>query len=76
MFLPLPSIEEQRAIVIQITTEKSRLDTLAVTTERSIALLKERLSVLIAAAAPGQIDGLHDAARLATVLDDEGEHLC
>lgn len=55
MFLPLPSVEEQRAIVIHITTETVRLDTLAATTERSIALLKERRAALIAAAVTGQL---------------------
>lgn len=55
IWLPVPSISEQRAIVAHIATETAELDALAAATERSIALLKERRAALIAAAVTGQI---------------------
>ncbi len=54
--VPLPSLEEQRAIVAHIAAETSKLDALRSATERTIALLKERRAALIAAAVTGQID--------------------
>ncbi len=54
--VPLPSEEEQNAIVTHITTETAKLDALRSATERTIALLKERRAALIAAAVTGQID--------------------
>jgi type I restriction enzyme, S subunit len=51
--LPLPPIDEQRAIVAYIATETAKLDTLRSATERTIALLKERRTALIAAAVTG-----------------------
>jgi type I restriction enzyme, S subunit len=51
----LPSIEEQRAIVKHITRESAKLDAVRAATERTIALLKERRSALIAAAVTGQL---------------------
>jgi len=56
MRLPLPPIDEQRDIVAQITSETAKLDLLRTATERTIALLKERRSALIAAAVTGQVD--------------------
>lgn len=56
VFLPVPSIEEQRAIVGYIAKETTKLDTLHSATERTILLLKERRSALITAAVTGQID--------------------
>lgn len=56
IWLPIPPIEEQRAIVDYIANETTKLDALAATTERSIALLKERRAALIAAAVTGRID--------------------
>lgn len=55
IWLPVPPIEEQRAIVDHIKTGTSKLDALAAATERSIALLKERRAALIAAAVTGQL---------------------
>jgi type I restriction enzyme S subunit len=53
---PVPSLDEQEAIVAFIAEERTKIDKLATATERSIALLKERRSALIAAAVTGQID--------------------
>lgn len=52
----LPPLNEQRKIVELQEREASKIDRLASATERSIALLKERRSALIAAAVTGQID--------------------
>lgn len=52
---PLPPLAEQRAIVTHIAAETIRLDALAAATARSIALLKDRRSALIAAAVTGQV---------------------
>jgi type I restriction enzyme S subunit len=51
----VPPIEEQRAIAAYITERAARLDELRAATERTIALLKERRTALIAAAVTGQI---------------------
>jgi type I restriction enzyme, S subunit len=51
----LPPLDEQRQIAERISTEASKIDKLATATERSITLLKERRSALIAAAVTGQI---------------------
>lgn len=51
----LPPLDEQRQISQRIGTEASKIDKLATATERSITLLKERRSALIAAAVTGQI---------------------
>jgi len=56
VFLPLPPIDEQRAIVAYIATETQKLDELSAATERTTALLKERRAALIAAAVTGRID--------------------
>ncbi|WP_313953016.1 restriction endonuclease subunit S [Accumulibacter sp.] len=56
VFLPVPSLSEQRAIVTYIAIETKKIDKLRIATERSTALLKERRSALIAAAVTGQID--------------------
>jgi type I restriction enzyme S subunit len=53
---PLPTIDEQRAIVDHIAREATKLDAVRAATERTIALLKERRSALIAAAVTGQLD--------------------
>jgi type I restriction enzyme S subunit len=52
----LPPLREQHAIVAHIDAESTKLDTLRLATERTIALLKERRAALIAAAVTGQID--------------------
>jgi type I restriction enzyme S subunit len=56
MYLPVPPQEEQRAIVEHIARETAKLDAVRAATERTIALLKERRSALIAAAVTGQLD--------------------
>lgn len=53
---PVPSRDEQRAIVAHIAEATGTLDTLWSATERTIALLRERRAALIAAAVLGQID--------------------
>ena len=56
VFLPVPPIEEQRAIVAYIIKETTKLDALRSANERTIALLKERRAALIAAAVTGRIN--------------------
>lgn len=56
LWLPHPPADEQRAIVEFINHETAVLDKLHAATERTITLLKERRSALIAAAVTGQID--------------------
>jgi type I restriction enzyme S subunit len=53
-WLPLPPIDQQRAIVAYIAAETDKLDALRAATERTIALIKERRSALIAAAVTGR----------------------
>jgi type I restriction enzyme S subunit len=55
MYLPLPSKEEQNAIVSYIRKETAKLDALKEATVRTIRLLKERRAALIAAAVTGKI---------------------
>jgi hypothetical protein len=54
-WLPLPPIDEQRAIIGHIAAETAKLDALRAATERTIALLKERRAALVAAAVTGRI---------------------
>lgn len=54
-FWPVPPLDEQEQIVARIAEERVKIDKLATATERSITLLKERRSALIAAAVTGQI---------------------
>lgn len=54
--IAVPPDKEQQAIIDHITRETSMLDAMRAATERTIALLKERRSALIAAAVTGQID--------------------
>ncbi len=56
VYLPVPSRHEQQEIAAHIEHESRELDAAAVAAERTIALLKERRSALIAAAVSGQID--------------------
>jgi type I restriction enzyme S subunit len=56
VYLPVPPLEEQRAIVAHIARETAKLDAVCAATERTIALLKQRRSALIAAAVTGQLD--------------------
>ena len=53
--VPLPPVDEQAAIVAHIATETATLDALRSATERTIALLKERRTALIAAAVTGRL---------------------
>jgi len=54
--IPVPPIEEQRAIVERIKGQTTRIDTLIAKAEEHIALAKERRSALITAAVTGQFD--------------------
>lgn len=52
----VPPLAEQKAIVERIVRETAKLDAVRAATERTITLLKERRSALIAAAVTGQLD--------------------
>ena len=54
--LPLPSLDEQRAIVAFVHEELAKLNALTAECAKGIALLEERRSALITAAVTGQID--------------------
>lgn len=54
--IPVPPPDEQRTIVEHIARETAKLDAVRAATERTIALLKERRSALIAAAVTGQLE--------------------
>ncbi|TAJ91532.1 MAG: restriction endonuclease subunit S [Gammaproteobacteria bacterium] len=54
LYVPLPPLNDQRAIVAHVSSEASKLDALRVATERTIALIKERRAALIAAAVTGR----------------------
>jgi type I restriction enzyme S subunit len=56
IFVPVPPLEEQHAIVTHIQRETTKLDALRTAAERAISLLKERRAALIAAAVTGQIE--------------------
>ena len=56
VYLPVPLLREQQEIVSYIANESTRLNALGAATERTIALLRERRTALIAAAITGQID--------------------
>ena len=56
VYLPVPLLREQQEIVSYIANESTRLNALRAATERTIALLRERRTALIAAAITGQID--------------------
>jgi type I restriction enzyme S subunit len=53
---PVPPLPEQRRIVTHIETETARLDALRAEAKRTIELLKERRSALIAAAVTGELE--------------------
>jgi type I restriction enzyme S subunit len=53
----IPRVPEQLAIVERIARATAKLDAVRGPTERTIALLKERGSALIAAVVTGQLDG-------------------
>ena len=54
--IPLPSLVEQQQITRYILDSTNRIDKTRTTTERMIALLKERRAALIVSAVTGQID--------------------
>ncbi len=56
VYLPVPSRLEQQQIVAHIEQESRKLDRLGAAAERTIGLLRERRSAVIAAAVTGQID--------------------
>lgn len=56
VWLPVPPIEEQQAIVAHLKAETAKLSNLATATERTIKLLQERRAALISAAVTGQLD--------------------
>jgi type I restriction enzyme S subunit len=59
----LGKLDEQRAIVEHIARETAKLDAVRAATDRTIALLKEQRSALIAAAVTGQLEaGVTDIA--------------
>lgn len=56
IWFPVPPVEEQSAIAEYIRVETAKLDALKTATDRTIALLRERRTALIAAAVTGKID--------------------
>lgn len=56
VYLPVPPMAEQQAIVEHIARETTKIDAVRAATERTIALLKERRAALIGAAVTGQLD--------------------
>jgi type I restriction enzyme S subunit len=67
--MPLPPIDEQRAIVAHVSAETAKLDALRAATERTIALLKEGRAALIAAAVTGKLDVQRAERQLDVVAD-------
>lgn len=61
IFMPLPPLAEQDAILEAVQAETAKIDRLHAATEQSITLLKERRGALIAAAVTGQINTLEAA---------------
>jgi len=55
IWLPVPPLDEQHAIVKHVAAEIAKLDALKFAAERTIGLLKERRAALIAAAVTGKI---------------------
>ena len=56
LYVPVPPIDEQCAIVAYITNQTLKLDRLRTATERTRALLRERRTALVSAAVAGLID--------------------
>lgn len=65
IWIALPPIAEQSAILNEITTQMARFDALMAQAQSAIILLQERRTALISAAVTGQIDvrGLAGSAR-------------
>jgi type I restriction enzyme S subunit len=62
IWMPVPPLDEQRAIVAHISAEMGKLDALWQAAERTIGLLKERRTALIGAAVTGKIKSLSSFA--------------
>ena len=62
-FCVIPPINEQKLIIIYLSSELSKFDTLTAEAQRAIDLLQERRTALISAAVTGKIDvrGLAEA---------------
>ena len=56
LLLPLPPLDEQRAIVVYLDEQTAIIDTLIGKARRAIDLLGEHRAALISAAVTGQID--------------------
>jgi type I restriction enzyme, S subunit len=56
VIVPVPPLDEQKAIMIFLTAELAKLDTLTAEAQCAIDLLQERRTALISAAVTGQID--------------------
>jgi type I restriction enzyme S subunit len=54
--IPVPPISELGVILVSLSTELSKFDTLTTEAQRAIDLLQERRTALISAAVTGQID--------------------
>jgi len=63
--IPLPPVDEQRAILDDVRNFKVRADALILEAERAVALLQERRTALISAAVTGQIDVRPESMRTA-----------
>ncbi len=55
VYLPVPPLDEQRAVVEHIARELAKLEDVRVASDRTIVLLKERRLALISAAVSGQV---------------------
>jgi type I restriction enzyme S subunit len=69
LVVPVPPLEEQRAIVAQIAAETAKLDALRAATERTVVLLKERRIALIAGAVTGRLDVQGSGRHINAVAD-------
>ncbi|MBI1292232.1 restriction endonuclease subunit S, partial [bacterium] len=56
IWMPVPPLAEQEAIVAHIASATAKLDRLRAATERTITLLKERRAALIAEAVTGKLE--------------------
>ncbi len=54
--VPVPPVDEQRSIVLQVASRTRRIDDLAEANRATIKLLQERREAIIAAAVTGQLD--------------------
>lgn len=68
--MPLPPLEEARAIIAHLSTQSSVLDAMVLRAEREIDLIREYRTRLVADVVTGKLDVRAAAARLP---EDEGE---